>query len=233
MTSIQIANLALAKIGENPDVTDVTGLDTSLHGTYAALFYPQAMGIMLNAHAWSFAVETATLTAESTNNNPLWWYAYQLPSDFLNLMLVVDANFVEQAQQPADSNFSIESNVLYTNINNAVITYVSNAVAASPFTPPAQGFSALFVEALATLLAAYFAGAIIKGAEGAAAFQKYMQLFEPALASAMANDAQYRKVRPLYIPEAIRARWGYGLFPGLQAGETWAELGPVGSNNIS
>ena len=229
MTPVQICNLALAKIGENPDITSVTGTDTSVHGLYASLFYPQAMAVMLDAHVWSFATITVALT-QATNSNPFWQYAYTPPSDFFGVTMLLDPDFLAAQQLPNGANFSLENGLIYSNTNNSVLVYTSNLAANAPY--PTTGFNPLFIEALCTWLAAHFAGALIKGAEGAAAFQSYSRIFQAALASAMESDAQYRKVRPVYVPQAARARWGVGLVPGLQAGESWQALGPVGGNNV-
>ncbi len=229
-TALQICNLALGTLGQNPDVTDITGgTDTSVSATWCQLFYPQAVAVILDAYAWSFATTTLALTP-TTNNNPLWQYAYTPPSDFFGVTALVQQGFSADFQMPNSENFALEAGVIYSNIVDAILLYTSNAAAVSPF--PTTGFNPLFTQALVTLLASYLAGPLLKGDVGAAAGQKYFQLYLQALAAAVDSDAQYRKVRPQYLPSAVRARYQSGLVqPGAQ-GLGWADLGPVGGNNV-
>ena len=231
MTAVQVCNLALGTLGQNPDVTSIAGADVSVNGMFCQLFYPQAVAVLLDAHAWSFAMVTTALTL-ATNANPLWQYAYTPPSDFFGVTALVAVGFSDELQLPSGENFALEGGLIYSNIQNAVLKYTSNAAAVSPF--PTTGFNPLFVQALVTLLASYLAGPTLKGDVGAAAGQKYFELYRAALATAVASDAQYRKVRPQYVPTAVRARYfaGVGL-PAGAGGVSWADLGPVGGTNVA
>jgi len=60
-----ICNLALAKLGNPAKVTSVAPPDGSSEANYCALFYPQALNVLLSEHAWAFATKTVALAAAS------------------------------------------------------------------------------------------------------------------------------------------------------------------------
>ena len=62
-TQVQICNLALAKLGDEAQVTGIAPSDGSMQANYCALFYPQALNVLLSKHAWSFATVTAATSA--------------------------------------------------------------------------------------------------------------------------------------------------------------------------
>jgi hypothetical protein len=61
MTPVQICNLALAKIGDVAQVTAISPPDGSMQASYCALFYPQALSVLLMRNAWSFALRALGL----------------------------------------------------------------------------------------------------------------------------------------------------------------------------
>ena len=58
-TQTQICNLALAKIGDAAQMTSLS--DGSAQANYCALYYPQALNVLLNEYPWSFATKTVAL----------------------------------------------------------------------------------------------------------------------------------------------------------------------------
>ena len=62
-TQVQICNLALAKLGDEAQVSSVAPPDGSMQAAYCALFYPQALAVLLTKHDWSFATVTAPTSA--------------------------------------------------------------------------------------------------------------------------------------------------------------------------
>ena len=226
MTPSNICNLALAKLGDEAKLSSINPPDGSMQAQYCALYYPQALSVLLSKQAWSFALQTVALTPQPLNTHPFWAYAYTLPADFFNLLAVRPAGFSDSLQWPQRPGYALESGVLYCNLPDAVLVYTCNQALAAGYDtgqlPP------LFVEALAVLLAAYLAGPILKGDEGVAAQGKMLQLFGLALKQAGEADAQARSVRPLYWPAALSARHGLGLAaPGLAAYPAALAYGPV------
>ena len=278
MTPTNICNLALAKIGDVAQVTSISPPDGSMQAAYCALFYSQALSVLLMRFAWSFAlrvvklntltatysVSGTTLTAVMTGHgllsgslynfmfsdasntydasgtgtaylvtvldvntftltvatggassgtlsvsHPQWRNAFAIPADYFNLISV--SNGLATHGCPSDNlaDFAFEAYVLFCNWDTVVLEYPSNLVEINTTYPP------LFVEALAVLLAAYLAGPMIKGDVGVAAAEKLGQLFELALKQAMEADGLLRRVRPVFVPAAIRAHApGLGLLGG-------------------
>ena len=136
--------------------------------------------------------------------NPLWGYAYCLPADFMNPVSLHGPGFSDAYQIPNDTQFNIESGIIYTNQSSANLVYLSN------LTEVTSLFSPMFIEALTVLLASMLAGPIIKGDQGVAAGEKLMQLYSVALAKAISKDIGGRKVSPQYTPRAIAARMLHG-----------------------
>lgn len=92
---------------------------------------------LLSEHNWNFAMKERQLSLLS--DEPIldaWDYEYQLPADCLRVVNI-----------EGDYQFAIYSNRLYTNTDDARITYVSRE------TDPNK-FSAGFIKALASRLAA-------------------------------------------------------------------------------
>ncbi|MDD4915740.1 MAG: hypothetical protein PHW13_11970 [Methylococcales bacterium] len=208
-TQIDICNLALGKLGDEAVLSAVSPPFQSMQAQYCALFYPQALNVLLQKHAWGFATLTAALTQAATNNNPLWRYAYTLPSDYLNLITVKQPEALPLSYGGPAFYFNldqfveydIQAGVLYCNIDNAVLVYVSSTLAVE------ANFTPLFVEALAWLLASMLAGPILKGDVGAAAAQRMTQMFGSALAAATEADGLLTVKRLKYVPAGIRGRW--------------------------
>ena len=209
-TQAQICNLALAKLGDVARVVSIAPADGSMQANYCALFYPQALNVLLCKHAWSFATQTAALSLAAGNTNPLWNYAFQLPSDYYDLVEVrsaVDGCSATPLSYCAlttlnDSAlaYACQGGVLYSNLDAVILIYLStNAISESFFTP-------LFAEALAVLLSAYLAGPLLKGDIGVAAQNRQMQLFALALRLAVEADCKYRRSRVEPTPSGIRRR---------------------------
>lgn len=66
-TQIDICNLALGKLGDEAVVSSVTPPYQSMQAQYCALFYPQALQVLLTKHDWAFATVTAALTQAATS----------------------------------------------------------------------------------------------------------------------------------------------------------------------
>jgi hypothetical protein len=197
VSEIDICNLALSKLGDEANITSFT--DGSVQAKYCARFYPIARAVLLDKHVWNFATKEAALVV-TTNTTTAWDYAYLIPADFMGIIDVREASYRDYIQAPATQNYSMQSGIIYSNIVDAVLLYSStDAISTALFQP-------LFIEALATLLASYLAGPIIKGDVGVSAAQKLLATFSVALEAAIESDTAYRKITPKYIPAGISAR---------------------------
>lgn len=169
-STVQICNMALSHIGAGPLISAINPPDGSTEAGYCAAFYDQARIELLEGSNWDFALKRADL-ASITNVSTTWAYAYALPSDCLSAkrVLSVGAGVTVFNQDQISralmtdrrsAAFDIEGATLFTNEPDATLVYVTDVIDTGRFTP---AFSA----ALSYLLAAYLAGPIVRGAEGA------------------------------------------------------------------
>ena len=151
-----ICNAALAKLG-CPLITSLS--DGSKHAQFCSRFYASTRDEVLAAHRWNFAMKRATLT-KSTAPAFEWKYSYTLPSDCLR---VVQLNGYETTETRGE--FSVEAGLLLADADTAQIRYVAQITTASLF-------PTLFIEALATKLAANLAGPLTGSQTMAGEFTK-------------------------------------------------------------
>lgn len=154
---------------------------------------------------------TSDIGATGIAPPPEWLYVYQLPSDCRNIIKLRDPNvppdlmltdvpqgypnsfqpYVQPYGCFPDIPYELESlsdgtNVVYTNLENAIVHYVASVTDTTKF-------SAQFTDAVGWLLASYLAGPIIKGDAGAAMAQTMMKAYLVSLSKAMTNDANNRR----------------------------------------
>lgn len=208
-TQVDICNMALAKLGDEAVVSSVTPPYQSMQAQYCALFYPQALQVLLTKHDWAFATVTAALTS-AASTNPLWLFQYALPADFLRMVgmrlqpvLPVAYGFPQQIVAALDQviEFDVQAGVLFCNTDQAILVYLSNLLESESL------FPALFVEALSWLLASMLAGPLLKGDNGAAAAQRLTLMFQQALKAAVEMDCLNTQQREHYVPKAVMGRW--------------------------
>jgi hypothetical protein len=139
MTSaVQIANLALVTLGDDEALVELNS-DTRAGRTILAVFEPLRDAV-LRAHPWNFAMTRASLPALVAPPPFGFAFAYQLPADWMR--------FVDPDEyQP----YSIESGLLLTDAEAPLnIRYIRRVTDTGLF-------DALFVQALATKIAAQVA----------------------------------------------------------------------------
>lgn len=220
-SDVDICNTALSYIGADAVVTSISPPDGSYEASQCARFYPIARRELIESGGYSFSLARAVL-AEVDNVSTVWSYAYALPADAIGTLRVlqlahlnelglnfpigslsgyyfsyqlVDDMFTERGS----ADFAVEGGVLYTNEPEAVLLYIRDIVDTTKF-------SSLFVSALGVLLAAYIAGPIIKGMEGAKIGLQYRQMAARMRGEAAASDANTGSERGGHVAEHIRAR---------------------------
>lgn len=166
---VQLCNMALSHIGADARVTSITPPDGSVEAGHCETFYDIARTELIETGNWAFTLKRVAL-APVDNVSTGWAYAYAKPSDCLRAQRVPVSRFGvtvfdqdEVKAEPTDrsgADFDLEGDVLYTNQPDAVLLYVADVTDTSRFTPS-------FVSALSYNLAAYIAGPIVKGNEGA------------------------------------------------------------------
>lgn len=193
---VDIVNLALARLGDSATVTSIDPPEGSAQAEQAKRFYPIARDNLLELHPWNFATKRISLAATSDIAPDAWAFTYSLPSNYIRALAV----YPEETNSEADQQpFIIETNqagqlVLFTNVENATLKYISLITDTTKFSP-------LFVNALSFMLASYLAGSLIKGDMGMKVsegmYNKAMQMLNVAAgkdASARQYNAQQQHV---------------------------------------
>lgn len=143
-SNTDIQNRALTLLSADRIQTDN---NTSEQARKMNAIYDSTRDALLSEHNWNFALKERQLSLLS--DAPIldaWDFIYQLPSDCLRVVNI-----------EGDYEFAVYSNKLYTNTDDARITYVSRE------TDPNK-FSSGFVKALASRLAADLAFGITQNA---------------------------------------------------------------------
>ena len=224
-TPVDIANLALAHLGENATVASLEPPEGSAQAVHLARFYPIARDNMQESYPWNFCtrrIAPPMLTSETT----AYQYAYQIPNNALNIFSVLppEANndYVEHFDDSIVSlanvvagvshqqgvnvpkNYARETledgqQVIYTDVQNAIVRYSVREEDSAKFSP-------LFVAALGRLLASYCAGPIIKGRFGRKEAEFQFSMFRAEVGVAQAADANQTKHYINHTPSWIANR---------------------------
>lgn len=200
MSELDIVNMALAFLGDEATVTNLTPPEGSAQAEHAARFYDMARDAVLERYPWPFAKRRGALTLRTDTYNG-WQYAYDKPTGCLKVLAVMppsaaddyslgytgyglrqnaDGSYVESI--PAGFNtyvlvpFTTETSgagdsVILTNLPEAHGRWIVRVTDTTKFSP-------LFKLAMAKLLAAFMAGPIYKGGEGAQMSASMLQHFE-------------------------------------------------------
>lgn len=210
-SDVDICNLALSHIGDDATVSSINPPEGSAQAEHCARFYPIARDGLLEMHDWGFTtkrIAPAALTLDSVVTQ--WQHAYVLPSTAIKVISVLPPGSTDDYSAPPPlpistlpdgsltslvplpgmyqpQPFAVEATenntkVVYTNQADAVIRYIDRVTDSTKFSP-------LFVTTLSWQLAAYLAGPIIKGSEGAAEGKRCMQMAQYWLGKAAVSDA--------------------------------------------
>lgn len=171
-TTVEIANLALQKLGESPIVT-IDDDEKRAREMKAALTITRQS--LLREYGFHFAIKTVTLAATTP---PLDRYgaAYELPSDFIR---AISLN-ADKRGRMADA-FDLENGTLVTDADAAILRYVAD------ITDPLK-YDSLFIEAYVCKLAMKTCKVITGSDERVIAIMREFQTL--ALPCAAGVDAQ-------------------------------------------
>lgn len=163
----EICNIALGLLGAERIGSITEGSNESLA---CQNNWDVSRDATLAAMHWSFARKRLELSQLATTPDFGWDYQYPLPSDFIEPIVV---------NEGSEPKWVIEGNYLLTNEDEVELVYIARITETSLY-------SALFVDALATRLAADIAPAVTRNFE---LQQKMMQLFDFKIRRAMNHDA--------------------------------------------
>jgi len=207
-SEIDIANLALAHLGDDATVSNFNPPEGSSQAEHCARFYPIARDSLLEQHDFGFATRRATLSALTyTDPTGEWQYAYALPNLCIKPVEVrppaatpstpltsypmstiaengnmVGANGVEFTVETDDSG----NKILLTNMPSASLIYIIQTTDTNRFSP-------LFVDTLSWYLAGYLAGPVLKGEVGRAEAKGCFAIAMQLMGKATVSDANQRR----------------------------------------
>lgn len=223
-SDIDIVNLALSHLGESGTVASINPPEGSAQAIHAARFYPIARDALLQPYPWNFSTRRLA-PAAITSQTSSYAFAYAIPNDALNIFAVLppdttddyagslnpmppppvlqsELNTVSTGILPVNYAREVlddKQDVIYTDVENAVIRYGIRVEDAGKFSP-------LFVLALARLLAVYLCGPIIKGKRGRTEAKEQYQLFILEWGQAKDADANQGRQVLAYKPPWIADR---------------------------
>lgn len=207
---IDIANLALARLGDDATLSSIDPPEGSAQAEHCARFYPLARDTLLGwpDANWNFATKRVAL-AQVDMAWSTWDFAYTVPNNMLRAISVLAPDAPDDYSTPYALPYSAQGEqysigyqpqpfvievdgsdrqVIYTNQENATLRYISRVTDPTRFPPT-------FIDALVWLLASYLAGPMLKGDSGAAAANSAYNAFMGALARATHANAQQRHVK--------------------------------------
>lgn len=222
-SEVDIANLALAHLGDNATVASLDPPEGSAQAEHCARFYPIARDSMLEMHTWKFSTKRVQL-AELTSEAAQWDYCYAKPADLIKIIAVLPPNinddlslsyteadmvfpFAPAGQSLtsyAPQDYSAEAladgtEVIYTDQEDATLRYSARVTDPTKFSP-------LFVNALSWHLASMLAGPIIKGDAGAAEAKRCAAMMQMYLSQAILSDANQRQARMTHAVQWMAGR---------------------------
>lgn len=172
ISEVQICNMALGKLGERRTITSLTDQDSE-PARICNTHYEHVRDMLLESHTWNFAMSRASLSLDSTSPAFEFSNAFQLPADCLRVYDLWNS----------ESDYEVEGRLLLTDDGSAKIKYISKE------TNPVK-FSKLFVEALATRLAAEIADQLSNSRTRRA---QLLQEFKVKVKEAKMRDSQENK----------------------------------------
>lgn len=202
-TDFRIINAALNRVGAQ-SITTLN--DGTPGGNIAGTNYEQVVTDALTGYPWRWATKTDTLVAiDGTLPGP-WTYAYQLPTDILEIRgLMVDGSPVDYERQGTKILCDVATSYDLT------LTYLWRA--------PESIWPATFAEAITRQLEVLFLRGIGERYDEA---EKREVKADRAMARAKLRDAQgSQSPRNPTISPTLRARGGSMIDPGMRTWPTW------------
>lgn len=203
-TEVDIANLALAHLGEKGVITSLTPPAGGSHANTMSTFYPLARDLVLEAHDWAFASKRVTLSQVGSPPDE-WTYSYALPNDCLTARRVYESGvsftkdeLSDPFKQEVDSTGAKR---LYTDTSPATLRYTSKVTNTVRFSTHA-------VIAISYMLAHLAAGTIRRGDKRIKAemHQAYLQALLPAQSHDANQDKPKEVDPPKHEPAHLKAR---------------------------
>lgn len=212
-SEVEIANLALAHLGDSATVASLSPPEGSAQAERCARFYPLARDVMQEDFVWSFCIRRKTLALVANWSSGKWAYAYAAPSEMIRPISVshpdASSDQVDVTGARPGAPFQLESLdtgavVILTNQPDAELRYTVKVVDSTKF-------SAQFVDALSWRLASMLAGPILKGDAGIKMTQSCLQIAmsiggDAAVKNANSSQEERGQGGRGYVPSSIGVR---------------------------
>lgn len=132
LTDLQIASLALSRIGTTAAITTlaaVPGDTNTVQDQIASLYYPIIRDKLLAEHHWTFATVREEPTADATVERDGWEFAYPLASGLIELQMIWDGDRLPDPKNlvPYDIEHDAANNraILLTDYEDPVVIYTA------------------------------------------------------------------------------------------------------------
>jgi len=198
-TPVDICNVGLALIGHRTRIVSIDPPESSVEAEYGELFWPTVRRTALSSHTWSFATERVTLASLAITPPSPWLYAYAMPAEALRFVGVKEPAATDDIPF-SDSRVGRQSDqtVIYTNVEDAEGVYITEIENTLLYTPE-------LITALEYMMAAKFAGPIIKGTEGVNLARSMNEMGMYHLREAKRLDALQTKNSDVTSPATYKA----------------------------
>lgn len=190
ISEVKICNLALNLIG-NSSIISITDNNESARACNA--FYDPTRREVLRAYPWNFAKKEISLGQTTITPLLTWTYAYQLPVDYL-FMVVIENNIA----------YEIMGNQLYCNEDSLIVKYIAD-------TTDTNLFDSNFINAFAAKLATKIA---YKLSDSNTLQQTAYSLYQDALKEARSIDSQEETPTDVWRDFLTEARMGGSPYEG-------------------
>lgn len=182
-----ICNLALLRLGHDREISSLT--ESSAEAGHCKTFYEHVRKSLLRAREWQFAQRIVTLALISEGGTE-FEYAYQLPSDCLRVLKIVNPYARDK-----DVPFNIRGHEVHTDLDDAQLLYLQDV-------KDPNLFDALFIEAFAYRLASEIAGPLTQDTNKT---KQMYEMFRMTLAQASSVDkSEAQSNKGLGLVEARR-----------------------------
>lgn len=182
---LTLCNLALSRIGQDPNLTSVSVDGATVEETLCATLYPVARDKILSTYDFTFMRCRNKLQEVFTYPHPPYRLVYQYPSDCAYLKVVFKGEYFKE---PSPEKFEVENTaegnmVILTNTPNAWAEYQKLADTVKRIPP-------LVENAIVWQLAGELASSMIKGTTGVTMAQTMFKAAEQYAMEAAARDGQ-------------------------------------------
>lgn len=187
-TAIDICNLALSLLGEQPSVTSIDPPDGSPQAGNCQRWFPHCLRKVIEDFDWSFLTRRCRLAPLSSYDRELygWPFGFNIPSDCVR---VIKVEGVKHHGRRITLPFEVEqysankTRMLLTTIENPILSYVY-------YDDNVSIWPSYFSQCVVLCLAAYLVGPLRRTDTTSETARSLFSQYETALAHAKRLDAK-------------------------------------------